>query len=311
MTEHIERFLLMQERERRVSPHTVTAYRNDLKQFAEFLQHHFEATPEEIDLKKVDALTVRLFLGELLKEKMKARSIARKLAAVKSFFRYLVATGTLTSSPAAAVITPKVPKVLPSFLSEAQTEKLFDEPVASTDAASFEGLRDRAILELLYSSGIRLSELIGLDMADVDLQHRLIKVLGKGKKHRIVPVGEKAAAALKSYFEVRANLVTFSKAAAEHTKQCNAVFLTEKHERIYPVLVQRLTKKLLTGVTEMKKKSPHVLRHTFATHLLNAGADLKSVSEMLGHTNLTTTEIYTHVTFERLKDVYHKAHPKA
>lgn len=309
MTEHVEQFLLMQSRERRVSPHTVTAYRNDLKQFAEFLQHHFEAlSPEEIDLKKADALTVRLFLGELLKEKMKARSIARKLAAVKSFFRYLVATGTLTSSPAASVITPKVPKVLPSFLSETQTEKLFDESFAAMDAGSFEELRDRAILELLYSSGIRLSELIGLDMTDMDLQHRLIKVLGKGKKHRIVPVGEKAAAALKSYFEVRANLVTFSKAA---TQQCDAVFLTEKHDRIYPVLVQRLTKKLLAGVTEMKKKSPHVLRHTFATHLLNAGADLKSVSEMLGHTNLTTTEIYTHVTFERLKDVYHKAHPKA
>lgn len=316
MTDAVEKFLDALARERRVSPHTVVSYRNDLRQFSHFLRlHQTRASESDIALTEVDALTIRLFMGELLQgklfgEKYEPRSIARKLAAVKSFFKFLVSTGGMDKNPAATVRTPKVPKVLPTFLSEEQTRKLFDEVLAALDSTSFEGARDCAILEVLYSSGLRLSELIGLNMSDIDLHNRLMKVLGKGKKHRIIPLGTKAADALRTYFEVRKNLSMFSQGQPPDIDR-DAVFVTEKGQRVYPVLVQRLTKKMLLPVTEMKKKSPHVLRHTFATHLLNGGADLRSVSEMLGHTNLSTTEIYTHVTFERLKDVYKKAHPKA
>lgn len=304
----LETYLRSLEVERRYSPHTVQAYRTDLLQFFDFLGRHFELESSDIvDLRQVDALTIRLWMGELLSEQREARSIVRKLAAVKSFFKHCVEAKYLTASPAAVVKSPKVEKCLPTFLNPEQTRKLFDEVLTALDPNSFEGRRDRAILELLYGSGLRLSELIALNLEDIDIENGLVKVLGKGKKHRIVPFGNLAKDALKKYFEVRENLLNVL-VEARHTQ---AVFLTAKAERIYPMLVQRLVKKYLGRVTEMKKKSPHVLRHTFATHLLNNGADLRSVSEMLGHSNLATTEIYTHVTFERLKEVYQQSHPKA
>lgn len=240
---------------------------------------------------------------------MQARSIGRKLAAVRSFFRYLVRQRILSVYPLSNIKTPKVAKRLPQSLTEEQTRKLFDEQLAALDPDSFEGRRDRAILELLYSSGLRLSELIGLNIEDIDMENMLLKVFGKGKKHRIVPFGSFAKDALKKYFEVRKNLLNIH--SARRQEDASAVFLTKKAARIYPMLVRRLVKKYLGGVTEMKQKSPHVLRHTFATHLLNHGADLRTVSEMLGHSSLSTTEIYTHISFERLKEVYQRSHPKA
>jgi integrase/recombinase XerC len=310
MHDALDKFLVYLRHERGVSAHTLTAYKNDLAQFFTFLQKHFEKTDAaQVSLADVDSLTIRLFMGELLAEKYESRSIGRKLAAVKSFFKFLVSIKELVASPAAIVRTPKTDKRLPTFLNEDQTRKLFDERLSELDSATLDGSRDRAVLEILYGSGIRLSELIGLNMSDVDLAGSLVKVLGKGKKHRIVPLGEKAITALKNYFEVRRNFINIK--PIEKSNDALAVFITEKSERVYPMLVQRLVKKHLLGVTEMKKKSPHVLRHTFATHLLNAGADLRNVSEMLGHSNLATTEIYTHVTFERLKEVYKIAHPKA
>lgn len=326
MHPQVERFLAYLGGERRLSEHTLTAYRTDLQQFMEFLQKHFELQDlNEIDLTKVDALTIRLYLGELLAEKYDSVSIGRKLAAIKSFFKFLVAAEAVPSSPAAQVRTPKADKYLPTFLNENQSEKLFEDVLSELhddfyrdyrmqkneqdrDITLFEYKRDRAILELLYSCGLRLSELIGLNHPDLDLQNGLVKVLGKGKKHRIVPLGEKAKGSLEEYFEVKGKFINMTGSTkADH----NAVFITEKGKRVYAMLVQRLVKKYLSLVTETKKKSPHVLRHTFATHLLNRGADLRSVSEMLGHSNLSTTEIYTHVTFERLKQVYNQAHPKA
>lgn len=258
-----------------------------------------------------------------------SRSIGRKLAAIKTFFKFLVSLKVLASSPASSVTTPKTSKRLPTFLSEAQTQKLFEETLADIDDSTLEGARDKAILELFYSAGLRLSELIGLNTDDIDLVQGFVKVLGKGKKQRIVPIGKSAISALKKYFEVRRNFDTLHRIKKGEYQQeipenhsnrettpananpTNAVFITEKGERVYPMLLQRRVKKLLSGVTEQKKKSPHILRHTFATHLLNSGADLRSVSEMLGHENLSTTEIYTHITFERLKETYNKAHPKA
>lgn len=326
MTQHLERFFASLQNERRLSAHTLTAYRNDLSQFVEFLKAHFEVQDETaISLERIDALTIRLFLGDLLEKGYEARSIGRKLAAVKTFFKFLVSVKVLESSPASSVATPKASKRLPTFLNESQTEKLFEEVLAKLDDKSFEGARDKAILELFYGAGLRLSELIGLNLSDIDVERGFVKVLGKGKKHRIVPIGKSAISALKNYFEVRRNFDMFHRINKERSQndesnrettpttleQHNAAFITEKGQRVYPMLLQRLVKKHLTVVTEQRKKSPHVLRHTFATHLLNAGADLRVVSEMLGHSNLSTTEIYTHVTFERLKETYKKAHPKA
>jgi len=310
MYQFLEHFLSHLKFESRFSDHTLLAYRTDLEQFFDFLCRHFEIPSlHESVLTQIDALTVRLWMGELLERGMHARSIGRKLAAVKSFFGYLVRVGILPASPAASVKPPRAEKRLPKFLNEEQTRKLFDEQLAALDPDSFEGCRDRAILELLYGSGLRLSELIGLNIEDIDMENMLLKVLGKGKKHRIVPFGNLAKDALKKYFEVRENLLNIH--AEKRHKSASAVFLTTKAERVYPMLVQRLVKKYLGGITEMRQKSPHVLRHTFATHLLNHGADLRSVSEMLGHSNLSTTEIYTHVSFERLKEVYQQSHPKA
>jgi integrase/recombinase XerC len=306
----LENFLNHLQFERHYSSHTLLAYQTDLEQFFDFLYRHFE-TPSlsESMLTQVDVLTVRLWMGELLEQGMQARSIGRKLAAVRSFFRYLVRQRILSVYPLSNIKTPKVAKRLPQFLTEEQTRKLFDEQLAALDPDSFEGRRDRAILELLYSSGLRLSELIGLNIEDIDMENMLLKVFGKGKKHRIVPFGSFAKDALKKYFEVRKNLLNIH--SARRQEDASAVFLTKKAARIYPMLVQRLVKKYLGGVTEMKQKSPHVLRHTFATHLLNHGADLRAVSEMLGHSSLSTTEIYTHISFERLKEVYQRSHPKA
>jgi integrase/recombinase XerC len=306
----LENFLNHLQFERHYSSHTLLAYQTDLEQFFDFLYRHFE-TPSlsESMLTQVDVLTVRLWMGELLEQGMQARSIGRKLAAVRSFFRYLVRQRILSVYPLSNIKTPKVAKRLPQFLTEEQTRKLFDEQLAALDPDSFEGRRDRALLELLYSSGLRLSELIGLNIEDIDMENMLLKVFGKGKKHRIVPFGSFAKDALKKYFEVRKNLLNIH--SARRQEDASAVFLTKKAARIYPMLVQRLVKKYLGGVTEMKQKSPHVLRHTFATHLLNHGADLRTVSEMLGHSSLSTTEIYTHISFERLKEVYQRSHPKA
>jgi integrase/recombinase XerC len=306
----LENFLNHLQFERHYSSHTLLAYQTDLEQFFDFLYRHFE-TPSlsESMLTQVDVLTVRLWMGELLEQGMQARSIGRKLAAVRSFFRYLVRQRILSVYPLSNIKTPKVAKRLPQFLTEEQTRKLFDEQLAALDPDSFEGRRDRAILELLYSSGLRLSELIGLNIEDIDMENMLLKVFGKRKKHRIVPFGSFAKDALKKYFEVRKNLLNIH--SARRQEDASAVFLTKKAARIYPMLVRRLVKKYLGGVTEMKQKSPHVLRHTFATHLLNHGADLRTVSEMLGHSSLSTTEIYTHISFERLKEVYQRLHPKA
>jgi integrase/recombinase XerC len=313
MENRIDQFLTYLKIEKNFSPHTITSYRNDLSQFVRFLTKHFEVQSlDQTHLHQIDSVTIRLYLGELLAEKYETKSIARKLAAIKSFFKYLVRTKILPVNHAASVITPKSDKRLPTFLSEAQSEKLFTDFNAFTVAADteFERRRDLAILEMLYGTGIRLSELIGLNLTDVDLGGGVIKVLGKGNKHRVVPLGGKAKAALENYFELRKTFFNI-----QEPSDAAAVFVVEAAEgnakRVYPVLVQRLVKRYLTPVTEAKKKSPHILRHSFATHLLNKGADLRSVSEMLGHENLSTTVIYTHVTFERLKEVYKNAHPKA
>ncbi len=304
-----------------LSPNTVIAYKSDLLQFFAFLVEHFELDDlSEFDAEQITTVDVRLFMGSLLQQGLQQRSIARKLAALKSFYRYLQETGYIKTSLFSALVTPKYPQRVPAFLTEQQTATLFDEMLPSSSSATlsmelhlleeaFVRERDRSIFELLYGSGLRLSELIDLTMTSLDCDGGFVKVTGKGRKQRIVPMGQPTVAALKKYFEVRRNFFRISKRG--EAERPHYVFLTKRGEKLYPMLIQRLTKKYLAAVTEQKKKNPHLLRHSFATHLLNSGADLKSVSEMLGHSNLSTTEIYTHVTFDRLKEVYLKAHPNA
>ncbi len=304
-----------------LSQHTIIAYRTDLAQFFCFLPQHLGLAdltsfhPEQITM-----LDVRLFMGALIQQGIQPRSIARKLAALKSFFRYMQETGQIKTSVFSTIVTPKYPHRVPGFLTEQQTEKLFNEqlPAISPDVRTHEKApldesfvleRDRSILELLYGSGLRLSELTGLTTENLNLEGGYVKLTGKGRKQRIVPVGEPTIVALKKYFEVRRNFFRISGEGDAGAQRY--VFVTKRGKKLYPMLIQRLTSKYLASVTEQKKKNPHLLRHSFATHLLNSGADLKSVSEMLGHCNLSTTEIYTHVTFDRLKEVYQKAHPKA
>jgi integrase/recombinase XerC len=319
--EPIIEFLESLKSRKNLSPHTIIAYRADLIQYFSFLQQHFGlADLNGFDPEQVTAVDMRLFMGALIKKGLQPRSIARKLASVKSFYRYQHETGDIKNSVFSYISTPRYPKRVPAFLTEQQTEKLFNEVIPSGIAdfgkpekspmeGSFVSLRDRSILELLYSCGLRVSELTGLTTDRLDLDAGYVKLIGKGSKERIVPVGQPAVEALKKYFEVRRNFFRIPLQGREESLRY--VFVTKKGKKLYPMLVQRLTKKYLVSVTEQKQKNPHILRHSFATHLLNSGADLNSVSEMLGHSNLSTTEIYTHVTFDRLKEVYHKAHPKA
>jgi len=315
----LEDFLLSGRGRRNLSKTTVVAYRTDLRQFFDFYSRHAGST-EAFDPARVTPALVRLFMGELLRRGITQRSIARKLASLKSFFRYLLESGRISESALSAVSMPRFSRPVPAFLTESEATMLFEDvvPMAPHREGYAHGrelerhftlLRDAAMLELLYGCGLRISELTGLRTSDLDMVGGYVKLTGKGSRQRIVPLGRPAVSALKKYFEVRPNFFRMKGDGA--AAESGHVFLTGKGKQIYPMLVQRMTRRYLAAVTEQKKKNPHTLRHTFATHLLNGGADLQSVSEMLGHSNLSTTEIYTHVTFERLREVYRKAHPKA
>ncbi|MDI6779333.1 MAG: tyrosine recombinase XerC [Bacteroidota bacterium] len=301
MIELIKSFLDFLKLEKNYSVNTLLAYEDDLVQFNRFLTNHFQS--DNFELSAVDNVTIRLFLGELVESDFAKKSIVRKLAAVRSLYKYLIKKGIIKSNPTINIPTPKVPKKLPTFLEEPSIDRMLNLP----DTSTVEGLKDKAILELLYSTGIRLSELIGLNLDNIEWSKETIKVLGKGKKSRIVPFGSKSKDALRKYLERRDELIS------DLTKKSsiNSVFLSNRGLRIYPKGVYLIVNKYIRLVSDVEKKSPHVLRHSFATHLLNRGADLKAVKELLGHESLSTTQIYTHVTVDRLKRVYDQAHPKA
>ena len=290
MQRYIEKFKDYLTKEKNYSPHTVRNYAADLYEFAKFLSGK--------ELKDVDYITVRKMLGFLRERAISKRSIARKLSALRTFFTFLVRDGYLTSNPVASVSTPKMDKKLPAFLDEKAVTKLLTSP----DNASFRGLRDKAILETLYGAGLRVSELVGIDIGDVDFISGVIKVLGKGRKERIAPVGDAAITAIREYAAKR------DKKTGEDNK---ALFLNKSMKRLSDRGVRYIMDKYIAILSAEEHISPHTLRHSFATHLLNRGADLRSVQELLGHKNLSTTQIYTHVTTERLKSVYDKAHPRA
>lgn len=290
MQRYIDKFMNYLKIEKNAAVHTVTNYTIDLKSFGAFLG--------ERDIAAVDHLVLRRFLAEMRAKNYSKRTIARKLASLRTFFKFLYREGYIKTNPITAILTPKLDKKLPVVLDVKKVARLVQSP--PEDAVS--GLRDRAILETLYSAGIRVSELVGLELDDVDFISGVIKVLGKGSKERMVPIGEPALAAIRRYVEERDGAKVRDK---------DAVFLNKSGRRLTDRSVRRIIDKYIRVCCIQEHISPHSLRHSFATHLLDRGADLRSVQELLGHMNLSTTQIYTHVTMERLKTVYDKAHPRA
>ncbi|MBA2626419.1 MAG: tyrosine recombinase XerC [Gemmatimonadales bacterium] len=297
----VEEFLLHLEKERQQSPHTLKAYRRDLDAFVEFCGRHYGPDWEWCG---VDRLGIRGFLGEMERRGLAKRSAARALSAVRSLFRFLQVNHGLPNNIAKAARVPKIAKRLPTYLEKGQTERLFEWAEARAGAGEFLPLRDLAILELFYSTGMRLSELAGLNLDMLDLLSDQARVLGKGRKERIVPVGARAVLALRKYLAAREGVV------ARPGSDRRAVFVTKTGRRLGPRSVQRSMHGMFDAVGGDDLRV-HSLRHTFATHMLDAGADLRAVQELLGHASLSTTQIYTHTSIERLKKVYQQAHPRA
>jgi len=286
--------------ERNVSPNTVTAYRDDIESFISFLCNDYLSLGRDLlDLKRVDHLAVRSYLAHLSRRKLARASVARHLSALRTFFKFLVREGVVEANPARTVATPKREKHLPAVLQTSDIALLLEQPDASTTL----GVRDVAWLELLYASGLRISELIGIDLDDLELRSRLVKVRGKGSKERIVPFGSKAEAALRAYLAVRGELI--------RDIEQQAVFVNYRGERITTRSIRRLFEGYVRDAALRAGVSPHTLRHSFATHLLNAGADLRGIQELLGHASLSTTQKYTHLNDWQLIAVYKKAHPRA
>ena len=294
MDKELSQFLSFLKYEKNASPHTIDSYGRDLHQLALFLSE------EKVSLTRVDNVVLRSFLATLYEKKFKKSTVARKLAAMRSFFQYCIRMKWINDNPAKVVATPKQDKYLPSFLSEAEVEAFLDLPLSDRPL----DLRDRAILELLYATGLRVSELVGISLEDVSFKERLIRVMGKGKKERIVPFGRLAEDSLKNY--VRAKAFIYKGNIDE-----KALFLNYRGERLTTRSVQRIVDKYIESSAMRRKISPHSLRHSFASHLLSRGADLRAIQEFLGHESLATTQKYTHVDLKRLLEVYRKSHPRS
>jgi integrase/recombinase XerC len=291
--------------EKNASPHTCRCYQRDLKGFEDFLKSSgVHVSPAgEAAIEKADRIAIRKYLG-FLHRKNKKSSIARKISTLRSFFKYLVKEQVVPFNPAKGVSTPKVEKTLPTTLTVDEAFRLMESPnrvsAKPLEGSKEKGLRDRAILELLYSSGLRVSELVGLNSNQLDLDLGIVRVMGKGRKERIVPVGVKAIEATKSYLQER-----------RMVKGDGPIFVNSLGGRLTARSVGRLIKKYTRHSGIFRKVSPHSLRHTFATHLLDAGADIREIQEMLGHSSLSTTQRYTHVSMGKLMEVYDKAHPRS
>lgn len=282
--------------ERDYSPHTIRAYATDLRQFEEFWKERGQAVQWELSRE-----VVRSYFGMLARNGLDSRSIARKIACLRSFLRFVVARGWANVNPLSTLPLPKSPKRLPRHLGLQTVLAALSLP----DKRTPRGIRDSAILELFYGTGIRLSELAELRLENVDLRERQVRVLGKGGKERVVPMGSCAARALEEYLAVRSSLAANLPVASSH------VFLGPKGRPLSRRTIERIVRKYLAQVDDSGAWFPHALRHSFATHLLDAGADLLAVKELLGHSSLSTTQIYTHVSTERLKQIYRQAHPRS
>ncbi len=306
MQNAIDRFLEHLAEERNFSPHTVRAYGSDLGRFQTFLGRDFlGCDPEKIELEKIDTLAVRSFLASLAREGVGRRSQARALSAVRSFFRFACREGRLERNPAKGVKTPKLPRPLPRHLRPGEIETLLetidgDEPLDK---------RDRAIFELLYATGLRVGELVGLDWSAIDLEGRMLRVIGKGDKERMVPFGRPAADALASWREGAHEVEKVQPDASEGADE--PVFLNYRGGRLSERSVRRLLDRRVEQAALAAGVHPHALRHSFATHLLEGGADLRAIQELLGHSSLSTTQRYTHLDVDRLLRVYRESHPRA
>jgi integrase/recombinase XerC len=292
--------------ERNVSEHTLRNYMSDLLQFLDHIAPADKQTGvrREVDIRQIDHITIREWLSTLHAAQKKKTSVARKLATLRTFFQFLVREGVLELNPAKLVSTPRLEKKLPVHLSIEDAIRFIETPDTETDL----GKRDRAILELLYGTGVRVSELTKLDLGDVDFKEKLVRVTGKRRKQRIVPFGDPALHALLNYLTVRNVLL---QNAPPDERDSRAIFLNYQGTRITTRSVGRMVDKYITQCAGIHNISPHALRHSFATHLLDSGADLRDIQELLGHARLSTTQIYTHVSMEKLIEVYDKAHPKA
>jgi integrase/recombinase XerC len=291
--EAIGNFMDYLEFEKRFSVHTLRAYRTDLQQFVQFLRA--EEQIEKID--EISSPIIRSWLVKLMEEGIDPRSVNRKITALKTFFKYAMKSRWISVNPMLKVVSPKIPKKLPVYLEASKLNFLLD----STEfAADFTGIRDRLILELFYGTGMRRAELLTSTIEDLDLHQKQLKVTGKRNKQRIIPLHAGLLSLFEQYLELRNAMKT------NHS----FVFITPDGKQLYPELVYRLVKKQLSKVSTQKKRSPHVLRHSFATEMLNQGADLNAIKEILGHANLSATQVYTHNSIEKLRDVYKKAHPR-
>lgn len=297
MENPIDQFLDYLKYEKRVSEHTRTAYEGDLRQFEEFVNADFAGS----NLMACDPAIVRTWMMQLIESGITARSVTRKVSALRAFFRYHKKMGHTTNDPMAAITAPKVAKRLPQFVEEHSMEDLFSEELFSDD---FEGWRDRLIIELFYVTGMRLTELINIRRGDIDLYACQVKVMGKRSKERIIPFSPRMKSVMEKY------LTLFDEAYPGNPKNCY-IFVAQNGNKIYPKAVYRIVRKYLDLVTTIDKRSPHVLRHTFATHLLNNGADINAIKEILGHSSLAATQVYTHNSIEKLKSIYNQAHPRA
>ena len=290
----IQIFLDYLKYEKRYSKHTIIAYQNDLEQFFQFLVSQFDA-PE---LSTLTGSMIRSWLAEIKEDEISSKSINRKISSLKSFFKYQLKMGALLKSPMGTIIAPKVSKRLPMFVEQIDMDNLFKHQEFSDD---WKGRTERLVILLFYSTGMRLSELIQLKESQLDAAHNHLKVLGKGNKERIIPINKELIAQLQNYINEK----------PQKLAGITNLFTTEKGKPLQPKSVYTFVKNKLSEVTTIKKKSPHILRHSFATHLMNNGADLNAVKELLGHSSLAATQIYTHNTIEKLKEVFNKAHPKA
>lgn len=296
MDKLIRQFVDYLRQERAYSEHTIEAYARDLQQFAAFYTEYANQVP--LDVRQINRIGVRHYLGMLAEAGLAMSSITRKLASLKAFFKYHVRVGSLSVNPVALVKSPKTDKKLPTTLSEEQIARLIDE----IPGDGFVPVRDKAILELFYSTGVRLSELLNSNFGDVNFNGLTIRVFGKGAKERILPFGKRAAQAIQEYLKIRRR--EFGQVSLQ-----DALFISKRNRRIARPTVQKMVSRMLKTISDQKHLSPHVLRHSFASHLLDRGADLNAVKDLLGHTSLSTTQLYTHIRIEKMKEVYKQAHP--
>lgn len=280
--------------EKRYSQHTLISYQNDLEQFFAYLASQFDSPP----VPQISTLFIRSWLAELKEEGISSKTINRKISSLKSFFKYQLKTGKISQSPMGTVSAPRVSKRLPSYVEEKDMSVLFEHVAFSDD---WKGRTERLVLQLFYHTGMRLSELVNLRETQLDASHSQVKVLGKGNKERIIPIAADLTTALQQYIQDK----------PERAEGVPNLFVNEKGKALQTRSVYGFVKAYLSQVTTIQKKSPHVLRHSFATHLMNNGADLNAVKELLGHSSLAATQVYTHNTIEKLKEVFQKAHPKA